>query len=215
MPAPTEKNDTAEIFTLPAMLETFAFDKISLGGPVFDLVKLKWLNGEYLRKLTPEAFLAELRQNVFSDAFLARIAPLLQNRIETLAQTGDIADFFFRDEVIPPEAVFLPKKRTLEETLAFTAELLTALEPAEWSHDGIDAAVRATGTTHNWSVKENFMLLRAILTGSTQSPPLLESLEVFGKARSVDRIRRFLTRESKPKRPSPTQTATPIQALSS
>jgi glutamyl-tRNA synthetase len=40
-------------------------------------------------------------------------------------------------------------------------------------------------------VKENFMLLRAILTGATQSPPLLESLVVFGKARSLDRIRRF------------------------
>ena len=196
MPAPTEKNDTAEIFTLPQMLEGFDFGRISLGGPVFDLVKLKWLNGEYLRKLSPEAFLAELRQNVFSDAYLARIAPLIQTRIETLAQTGDIADFFFRDEVIPPQEVFLPKKRTLEETLAFTAELLTALEPAEWTHDGIDAAVRATGTAREWSVKENFMLLRAILTGSTQSPPLLESLEVFGKARSLDRIRRFLARET-------------------
>ena len=205
MPAPTEKNDTAEIFTLPQMLQQFDFSKISLGGPVFNLVKLKWLNGEYLRKLTPEAFLAELRQNVFSDSYLARIAPLLQNRIETLAQTGDIADFFFRDEVIPAPEVFLPKKRTLEETLAFTTDLLTALETADWTLQdgkpaGIDQAIRATGTAKEWSVKENFMLLRAILTGSTQSPPLLESLEVFGKARSLDRIRRFIARESKPKR---------------
>ena len=133
MPAPTEKNDTAEIFTLPQMLEQFDFSRISLGGPVFDLVKLKWLNGEYLRKLTPEAFLAELRQNVFSDAYLARIAPLIQTRIETLAQTGDLADFFFRDEVIPTPEVFLPKKRTLEETLAFATDLLTALETADWT----------------------------------------------------------------------------------
>ncbi len=200
MPAPTEKNDTAEIFDLPKMLEQFDFARISLGGPVFDLVKLKWLNGEYLRKLSPEAFFAELRRTIFSDDYLGRIAPLLQTRIETLAQVGDIADFFFRDEVTPTQEVFLPKKRTLEETLAFTTDLLAALEPADWTHDGIDAAVRAAGTAKEWSVKENFMLLRAILTGSTQSPPLLESLEVFGKARSLDRIRRFLARESKPKR---------------
>ncbi len=196
MPAPTEKNDTAEIFDLPGMLVQFDFAKISLGGPVFDLIKLKWLNGEYLRKLSPAAFFAELRRTIFSDDYLGRIAPLLQTRIETLAQVGDIADFFFRDEVTPTQEVFLPKKRTLEETLAFTTDLLAALEPADWTHDGIDAAVRAAGTAKEWSVKENFMLLRAILTGSTQSPPLLESLEVFGKARSLDRIRRFLARES-------------------
>ena len=196
MPAPTEKNDTAEIFTLPRMLEQFDFGKISLGGPVFDLVKLKWLNGEYLRKLTPEEFFAQLRATIFSDDYLGRIAPLIQTRIETLAQAGDIADFFFRDEVLPTPEVFLPKKRTVEETLSFTTDLLAALEPAEWNHDGIDAAVRAAGSAKEWSVKENFMLLRAILTGSTQSPPLLESLEVFGKARSLDRIRRFLAREA-------------------
>jgi glutamyl-tRNA synthetase len=56
----------------------------------------------------------------------------------------------------------------------------------------MDAALRELGTAKEWSVKENFMLLRAILTGSAQSPPLLESLVIFGKARSLDRMRRFL-----------------------
>jgi glutamyl-tRNA synthetase len=53
------------------------------------------------------------------------------------------------------------------------------------------------GTAKEWSVKENFMLLRAILTGRTTSPPLLESLVVFGKARSLDRVRRFLDTQKK------------------
>ena len=53
------------------------------------------------------------------------------------------------------------------------------------------------GEEKQWSVKENFMLLRAILTGSTTSPPLMESLVVFGKARSLDRIRRFLDVQKK------------------
>ena len=197
MPAPTEKNDTAEIFDLPKMLAHFDFAKISLGGPVFDLTKLKWLNGEYLRALTPEAFFEQLRTVVFSDAQLRAIAPLVQTRIETLAQFGDLADFFFRDDVTPPESLFLPKKRTLEETLTFTAELLTALEATDWQHDPLDAAIRATGEAKQWSVKENFMLLRAIVTGRTTSPPLLESLLVFGKPRTLDRLRRFLETQKK------------------
>ena len=84
------------------MLAGFEFERISLGGPVFDLTKLKWLNGEYLRTLSPEGFFQQLRSVVFSDLYLKQIAPLVQTRIETLAQVGDLADFLFRDEVLPP-----------------------------------------------------------------------------------------------------------------
>ena len=103
--------------------------------PVFDLTKLKWLNGEYLRALSPEQFFAALREDVFSDEYLRRIAPLVQTRIETLAQFGDMTDFFFKDDVMPPPEVFVPKKRTLEETVAFAAEQLAVLEATD-VHDG-------------------------------------------------------------------------------
>jgi glutamyl-tRNA synthetase len=182
----------ADIFSLKEMLEKFDFKRISLGGPVFDLVKLKWLNGEYLRKLSPQEYFAALRETILSDEYLGQIAALMQPRIETLSQFGDMASFFFRDDVIPPQDVFLPKKRTLEETLKFVAEQLGALEGATWNAEAIDAALRELGTAKEWSVKENFMLLRAILTGTTMSPPLLESLVIFGKARTLDRMRRFL-----------------------
>jgi glutamyl-tRNA synthetase len=195
-----EKDSTVEIFDLAKMLDQFVFERISLGGPVFDLVKLKWLNGEYLRALSPDAFFEQLRTVVFSDATLRAIAPLVQTRIETLGQFGDLADFFFRDDVTPAAEVFLPKKRTLEETLAFAAEQLAVLEPCEWSTESLDAALRGLGTAKEWSVKENFMLLRAILTGRTTSPPLLESLVVFGKARSLDRVRRFVDAQKKQKK---------------
>jgi glutamyl-tRNA synthetase len=197
MPAGTDKAVQVEIFDLPGMLERFDFGKISLGGPVFDLVKLKWLNGEYIRALSPEAFYDKLRATIFSDAYLSQIAPLVQTRIETLSQFGDLADFFLKDEVLPPQELFVPKKRTLEETLAFTTEQLAALEAAEWTVESLDTTLRAAGTAKEWSVKENFMLLRAILTGRTASPPLLESLVVFGKARSLDRVRRFLDTQKK------------------
>lgn len=192
-----EKNSEVEIFDLQKMIQEFVFERISLGGPVFDLVKLKWLNGEYLRKLTSEDFFEQLRNVLFSDDYLRAIAPLVQTRIETLGEFGNLADFFFRDDVLPPVELFLPKKRTLEETLAFTADLLTVLEPVAWNVESLDATLRAAGAAKEWSVKENFMLLRAILTGRTTSPPLLESLVVFGKARSLDRVRRFLDTQKK------------------
>ncbi len=202
-PTPVEVANGAketEIFSLAAMIERFEVPKIRLGGPVFDLTKLKWLNGEYLRALSPETLFTALRQTVLADEYLRNIATLVQTRFETLGQFGDLTSFFFADNILPPPEVFLPKKRALDETLAFAAEQLTALESLDataWHPEAMEVALKQLGEAQGWSVKESFMLLRAILTGSTMSPPLLESLAVFGRARSVDRVRRFLETQKK------------------
>jgi glutamyl-tRNA synthetase len=193
---PTKPSE-ADIFTLADMVARFRMESIRLGGPVFDLTKLKWLNGEYLRALTPEAFYTALRSNVLSDAYLTQIAALVQTRIETLTQFGDLTHFFFADDILPTQEIFLPKKRTLEETLAFATDQLALLEVTDWTHETLEPALKKLGEEKSWSVKENFMLLRAILTGSTMSPPLLESMVVFGKARTLDRLRRFLDTQKK------------------
>jgi glutamyl-tRNA synthetase len=181
-----------DVFSLEDMLAKFDFERLSLGGPVFDLTKLKWLNGEYLRALSPDGFFDALRNTIFSDDYLRRIAPLVQTRIETLGQFGDMTDFFFKDDVMPAAESFVPKKRTLEETVAFAGEQLAVLEAADFTVEALEAALKQLGVEKEWSVKDNFMLLRAIVTGKTASPPLLESLLVFGKARSLDRVRRFV-----------------------
>ena len=193
----SSKPSEADIFSLGDMLARFQVDKIRLGAPVFDLTKLKWLNGEYLRRITPEDFYTRLRSTILSDDYLKQIAALIQTRIETLGQFGDLTHFFFADDILPAEAVFLPKKRNLDETLAFASEQLTVLEATDWTIGALEHALKHLGETHSWSVKENFMLLRAIITGSTMSPPLLESLLVFGKARTLDRHRRFLETQKK------------------
>ena len=80
----------------------------------------------------------------------------------------------------------------LEETLIFAAEQLAVVEASDWATEALEAALKKFGEEKGWSVKENFMLLRAIVTGGATSPPMLESLMVFGKARTLDRMRRFL-----------------------
>ncbi|MGH9519247.1 MAG: glutamate--tRNA ligase family protein, partial [Terriglobales bacterium] len=195
---PAAEPGEAEKFSLSDMMERFQFPNIRLGGPVFDLTKLRWLNGLYLRALSPVGFLQRIHAEVLPDDYLARIAPLVQERIETLGQFFDLTDFFFRDEVMPPLEVFLPKKRDLAETLSVAGDLLTGLEAAEWTTAALESVLRALASQRGWSAKEIFMLLRAILTGKTASPPLLESLVVFGRARSLDRLRRFLATAPRP-----------------
>jgi glutamyl-tRNA synthetase len=194
---PADINNATEKFTLPEMIAHFDVKNIRPAGPVFDLTKLRWLNGEYLRALSPEGFYAALRETVLADSYLSEVATLVQTRIETLGEFGNLTHFFFADDVMPAQDLFLPKKRTIEETLAFAAEQLTVLEAAEWTHAAIEPALKELGEAKGWSVKENFMLLRAILTGSTMSPPLVESMIVFGKARTLDRLRRFVDAQKK------------------
>jgi glutamyl-tRNA synthetase len=194
---PADINNGTEKFTLDEMLQHFVFTNIRLGGPVFDLTKLKWLNGEYLRALTPEQFFQTVRSSVFGDDYVRQISALMQTRIETLGQFGDLTGFFFSDNVLPPPEVWVPKKRTPEETLAFAQNQLAVLEATDWTHEALEPALKKLGEEESWSVKENFMLLRAIITGSTMSPPLLESMIVFGKARSLDRMRRFIDAQKK------------------
>ncbi len=196
-PIAPAKSSEADLFTLDDMVARFQVESIRLGGPVFDLTKLKWLNGEYIRALAPEKFYAALRETILSDAYLQQIAPLIQTRIETLGEFGNLTHFFFADDILPTPDIFLPKKRTLEETLAFAAEQLATLEATEWTTAALEPALKQLGEAKQWSVKENFMLLRAILTGSTMSPPLLESMVVFGKSRTLDRLRRFLDTQKK------------------
>jgi glutamyl-tRNA synthetase len=191
------KPSEADIFSLLDMVTRFDLKNIRLGGPVFDLTKLKWLNGEYIRALSSDSFFTALRSTILSDDYLAQIATLVQTRIETLGQFGDLTNFFFADNILPTPETFLPKKRTLEETLTFAADQLTVLEATDWSLESLEVALKKLGEEKTWSVKENFMLLRAIITGSTMSPPLLESLIVFGKARTLDRLRRFLETQKK------------------
>jgi len=98
---------------------------------------------------------------------------------------------------MPAPEIFVLKKREIAETLAFAAEQLALLEATDWTTEALEPALKKLGEEKLWLVKENFMLLRAIVTGSTMSTPLLESLIVFGKARTLDRMRRFLETQKK------------------
>src|SRR6201996_3912777 len=134
-----------DIFSLAEMLAKFDFNRISLGGPVFDLVKLKWLNGEYIRKQSPDEFFATLRSTLFSDEYLKAVGSLVQTRIENIGQFGDMTGFLFSDNVMPPDAVWIPKKREAADTIKFAEEQLTTLEAAAWDLESITAALKALG----------------------------------------------------------------------
>jgi glutamyl-tRNA synthetase len=187
--------DEREEFTLEEFIQTFTLERISLGGPVFDVSKLGWLNGKYLRRLTPQELLARLRAESFSDERLLAVLPLVQERIDTLEAFFDYASFFFTGELgYDAQALteMVPKARTPGEThkllRALVEEQLDAL--VDWRKETLEARVRGFADKAGWPHAELFMAVRVAATGRTASPPLFETLAVLGKETVRRRLRR-------------------------
>jgi glutamyl-tRNA synthetase len=189
--------DERDEFSLSEFVAAFRLEDISLGGPVFDLDKLNWLNGKYIRDLSTDELLARLRGNVLSDEYLRAILPLVQERIDTLADFAAYADFFFVGDVDYDEKALtklVAKGRTAPQTAKALRVLLEDHLDAilEWNSTSIEETMRAFCEAHDWTPKELFMPVRIAVTGRTATPPLFETMEVLGKSRCRWRLRRAM-----------------------
>jgi glutamyl-tRNA synthetase len=186
--------DERDQFTREEFSAALRLESISLGGPVFDLEKLNWLNGKYLRDLDVDGLLARLREGPLADSYLRRMLPLVQERIDTLADFVPYASFFFAGELSYDETA-LPKLVAAGRTPVETAKALrTLLEEhldliIDWNAETIEGALRRFLEASGWSTKELFMPVRVAVTGRTATPPLYETMEVLGKERCRRRLR--------------------------
>ena len=191
------KAATADLFNLDQMIDRFAFDKISLGGPVFDLVKLKCSTASTSAPSPPRPFTSASARPSSPTPSSSSSSPSSRPASKPSARSATSPTSSSPTPSPHPSPSSSPRSAPWTRLSPSPPDLLTVLEATPWTVDQIEAAMKQLGTEKEWSVKENFMLLRAILTGKTSSPPLLESLIVFGKARSLDRLRRFLDTQKK------------------
>ncbi len=186
--------DDMEKFTVAQMVEVFDFEKVSLGGPVFDLDKLNWLNGLYMRDLSEERLLEEIQAIWLNPTYFAKLLPLVQNRMKNLNDFIDQTAFFYNVELAyegADGAALLPKGKTQKEmadALMGAADAMDAME--SWSVANIEAALRALAEEKGLKIKELFMPVRVAISGRKASPPLFESMEALGRERVRFRLRK-------------------------
>ena len=183
-----------EEFTLEEFVEAFELERISLGGPVFDLEKLTWLNGRYLRQLSTPDLIGRLRGHLLSDAYLGEVLPLCRERIDTLEDFYDYASFFFVGEVAYDEAALagmVPKGRTAAQVSKALRTLLEqSIDPLlEWKAGTVEAALQAFAESVGWPANDLYMTVRLAATGRAATPPLFETLAVLGKEVCRRRLR--------------------------
>jgi len=187
--------DGRDEFTLAEFVQALELERISLGGPVFDLEKLTWLNGRYLRRLSLEELIGRLRGHLLSDKYLAQVLPLCRERIDTLEAFFDYASFFFVGEVAYDEEALrgmVPKGRTAAEvSKALGALLEQNVDPQlDWNAEALETALRTFAEGAGWPPKDLYMTVRLAVTARSATPPLFETLAVLGKEVCRRRLRR-------------------------
>jgi glutamyl-tRNA synthetase len=229
-----------EIFTYDEFLKHFDLARVNIGGPIFDLQKLHWLNGEWIRRLPAEDLQRRLieyvthitgREVEFADipeselpqehflrefevkrrvrarvlaglageftaphnaALIAKIIPLIQERMHTLGEAADYLPMFFTNEFKYTPEDFVQKKGTLEDAKRALIEMreilkLSDFETPDWLEQ-MDTQARAKAEELGLKLGPFLGPVRVAITGSKVSPPLVESVRVLGKEEALKRI---------------------------
>ncbi len=183
-----------EKFTLEEMIGRFELSPatMSLSGPVFDLEKLAWLNGLYLRELSDEQLADRLIAWQLNREMYVRLAPLVRERIRRLDEFVPATEYFFSGDLdyAPLAGELVPKKRQAAETAKMVDGLVEELDALRtWSPETLEPKLRAFCEKSGWTTKEVFMTLRLAVTGRKASPPLFETMCVAGRERCRRRLR--------------------------
>lgn len=180
-----------EMFSLNEFIEQFELKRISLGGPVFDLKKLTWLNGRYLReKCSDDHVVDYLQERLFNKQYLAKIVPLIKERMEKSEDFIEQADFFFKGEVPCEATYYLIGENAAKDSAKLMEMVLDELEAiSEFDPDSISNALKSFAKKHSIKNKDIFMPIRMMVSGKKASPPLFQTMSVLGKERCRFRIR--------------------------
>lgn len=195
--------DNREIFSLEELVEVFDYRHMSKSPAVFDIVKLKWMNGEYLKAMDFDRFyeLAEpyIREVVTREFDLKKIAALVKTRIEVLPDIKEQIDFF--QEVPEYEnGLYTHKKMktNAENSLQTLQELVPVLEAQEdYSNDALFESLKTFAGEKGYKIGYVMWPIRTAVSGKQNTPGgATEIMEVLGKQESLQRIQKAIAKLS-------------------
>jgi glutamyl-tRNA synthetase len=199
------KNDREKL-TRQELVELFSLEGVNRSNATINFTeedpfdaKAVWLNSEHIRTLPVDELASELLPFAKSAGFdpdpekMRRIAPLIQERIKLLRDVASAADFFFVDKLAPYDpAELIPQKGDAAMAKAALEEGGKVLSNVEFSHDALDAALRAAAERLKIKAGQMFQPIRVAVCGRKNAPPLFETLAVLGRDVSLERISQAL-----------------------
>ncbi|MDA1257038.1 MAG: glutamate--tRNA ligase [Chloroflexi bacterium] len=197
--------DDDEVMSRAEIVEKFSLDGLNAAPSIFDLTKLQWMNGVYLRKLpvdalagmlapaleAPDGLPAEISRPIDRD-YLASLVPLVHERLKVIdhEEVADMLGFFFQAEIEVDPAELVQKgmdEATTASALKSAAAVIESAEPYE--PDALEERFRALCAELELKPGQLFGALRVALTARRVAPPLFDTMVAIGRERSAERVR--------------------------
>lgn len=175
-----------DIFDLNEFIANFDLKDVQKTGPVFDVTKLEWMNGEYIRNMQESKLvihIVDFLDKAYNEQVIEKTVPLIQTRIKKLSDYMPLCEFFFQ----------APKKYEKEINKEWIEKVIKTIESMdEWTHDSMYSQLSKRAEELGVSKSKLFMDIRIAVTGKKIGPPLFESMEILGKEESIKRLRKSL-----------------------
>jgi glutamyl-tRNA synthetase len=194
--------DNREVMSRQELIDAFSLEGIHHSNAMVNFTeddpfdpKGVWLNAEHIKKLALDELADRLLPFIpgAEACKMRQVAPLIQERIKLLREVAQAADFFFVDELSPYDAAgLIPQKGDAAMARAALTGALKILSEVEFSHDALDAALRAGAAELKIKAGQMFQPIRVAVCGRKEAPPLFETLEVLGRETCVKRIARAI-----------------------
>lgn len=189
-------DDKSEVFSREQLIDVFTLDKIEHAPAVFDPAKLDWMNGYYIRQLPDDELAARMlpffeRAKLHPDlATLRALAPLVKERMKKLTDAVTMADFLFADELEYDPQLLIGKGMDAPAARSALRAAQAVLEkyPAFDDEEKTEAELRAASDQLGIKYAQFFGALRVAVTGKTVSPPLMGSMRILGREKTLRRV---------------------------
>jgi glutamyl-tRNA synthetase len=184
--------DGREIFSFDDVVANFDVERFSPVGPIFDVEKLDWMNGEYIKALSDDDFL--LRASPFLpshavDPGLRVLAPELKTRVRRLKEVCDQVEFLYQGKLDLDLSLFAQGKPSPLEALIASETALEPLGDGAFTVEDVERALEAAREQRDWKKGPFYGPIRIALTGKTRTPPNFAMLAALGHERSLARLR--------------------------
>lgn len=197
-------NPTAdrEIYSLQEMIEKFELEKVNKSGAIFDLDKLNWMNGMYLRDLPVERLAEDLmpalEKHGFTDvdpAYAMAVTNLVKERINFVHEIPTFADYLFGPVTAFDEAYHAKRwKPESAEHVRELADRLEKIDVVEWNTGMIEGVIRGYAEELGVGAGQLIHPLRLAITGKSVGAGMFETMEVLGKDKTIVRMRDYLAK---------------------
>lgn len=179
--------DEKEIFDLNEFVKLFSLDRVRKAGPIFDMTKLEWMNGEYIRAADNEELVSKIYgfyNKKYSKEKIGEIVPLIKDRIKTLGEFDSLAGFFFKSSKIDKGMFGKESKKHLKQAFDVLEKV------GKWEKKEIDNALLNLIKKEKFHTGKFFMDLRIAITGSKVTPPINDSIIILGKEETIKRLKK-------------------------